>query len=287
MLAEGIPYFERYAAFLEQKAESGHEFWLADWMGNGNSERIPNPFVRDFYLIKAFTITALARRLAGLSDAVWEEKRKRFTERFMNTYLDEKGFCTIREQSAVAMILEAGIFREKSPLCEELVQTVLRDDCKLTSGMVGVQYLYSALSRSGRADLAFRLITESEPGFKTWFSHDATTLWESWDGTNKGSHNHHMFSCVIAWFYQSLLGLRPDPAYPGFERIELCPHMLSDISFVCGSMQTVKGKLEAAWRYSDGRFVYTVTIPEGIRASYRGEVLSSGIHTFTHREETV
>ncbi|MBQ2988829.1 MAG: family 78 glycoside hydrolase catalytic domain [Clostridia bacterium] len=286
MLTEGIPYFERYADFLQQKAESGHEFWLADWMGHGNSERIPNPFVRDFYLIKAFTVTALARRLAGLSDAAWEEKRTRFAERFMNTYLDEKGFCTVREQSAIAMMLEAGLFREEKPLCEELVQTVLRDGCKLTSGMVGVQYLYSALSRSGRADLAFRLITESEPGFKTWFSHGATTLWESWDGADKGSHNHHMFSCVIAWFYKSLLGICPDPAYPGFEKIELCPHVPGELPFVRGSMQTVRGTLEAEWRADSGRFVYTVKIPEGIRASYRGEALSAGTHIFTVEEET-
>ena len=286
MLTAGIPYFERYADFLQQKAESGHEFWLADWMGHGNSERIPNPFVRDFYLIKAFTVTALARRLAGLSDAAWEEKRTRSAERFMNTYLDEKGFCTIREQSAIAMMLEAGLFREEKPLCEELVQTVLRDGCKLTSGMVGVQYLYSALSRSGRTDLAFRLITESEPGFKTWFSHGATTLWESWDGADKGSHNHHMFSCVIAWFYKSLLGICPDPAYPGFEKIELCPHVPGELPFVRGSMQTVRGTLEAEWRNDGGRFVYTVKIPESIRASYRGEALSAGTHIFTIEEKT-
>ena len=286
MLIEGLPYFERYADFLEQKAEGGHEFWLADWMGHGNSERIPNPFVRDFYLIKAFTVTALARRLAGLSDAVWEEKRTRFSERFMDTYLDEKGLCTIREQSAIAMMLEAGLFREEKPLCEELIETVLRDGCRLTSGMVGVQYLYSALSRSGRTDLAFRLITESEPGFKTWFAHGATTLWESWDGADNGSHNHHMFSCVIAWFYKTLLGLCPDPAHPGFERIELCPCPIKELPFVSGSMQTVRGALEAEWRDDGERFVYTVKIPEGIRASYRGKELSAGIHTFAIKEET-
>ena len=285
MLIGGLPYFERYAAFLEQKAESGHEFWLADWMGHGNSERIPNPFVRDFYLIKALTVTALAKRLAGLPDAVWEEKRKYHSERFIRTYLDDKGFCRIREQSAIAMMLEAGLYREEKPLCEELAETVLRDGCRLTSGMVGVQYLYFALSRSGRADLAFRLITESEPGFKTWFSHGATTLWESWDGADKGSHNHHMFSCVIAWFYRSLLGLSPDPAHPGFERITLCPRFVKALPFVCGNMQTVRGTLRAEWRYADGNFVYTVEIPEGIRVSYRGEELCSGTHTFTVREE--
>ena len=285
MLIGGLPYFERYAAFLEQKAESGPEFWLADWMGHGNSERIPNPFVRDFYLIKALTVTALAKRLAGLPDAVWEEKRKYHSERFIRTYLDDKGFCRIREQSAIAMMLEAGLYREEKPLCEELAETVLRDGCRLTSGMVGVQYLYFALSRSGRADLAFQLITESEPGFKTWFSHGATTLWESWDGADKGSHNHHMFSCVIAWFYKSLLGLSPDPVYPGFEKTTLCPRFIKELPFVCGSMQTVRGTLRAEWRYTDGNFVYTVEIPEGIRASYRGKELCSGHHTFTVREE--
>ena len=40
----------------------------------------------------------------------------------------------------------------------------------LQAGMVGIQYIYSALFEIGRGDLAFRLLTDSDPGYRTWMN---------------------------------------------------------------------------------------------------------------------
>ena len=45
--------------------------------------------------------------------------------------------------------------------------------------------------------------------------------WEEWNGENRGSHNHHMYSGVISWFFRSLLGISPIEDAPAFEKIEL------------------------------------------------------------------
>ena len=178
------------------------------------------------------------------------------------------------------MMLETGLYRDREVIAKQLAAVAERDACQLTCGMVGVQYLYDALAHIGRPDLAYRFISESEPGYRTWFVNGATTLWERWDGETSGSHNHHMYSGVIAWFFKSLLGIIPDPAHPGFEEITLQPAFIKELGFVKGFEETVKGTILAEWQYADGVFEYTVTVPEGMRVFYDGQALKVGKNTF-------
>lgn len=121
---------------------------------------------------------------------------------------------------------------------------------------------------SGLSDVAYRMISESEPGYRTWYESGATTLWEMWDGKDKGSHNHHMYSNVLSWFFTDLLGISPKEEAPAFREIELKPSFVREIGFVKGHTVTVRGRIDAEWRYGNGEFIYTVTLPEGIRASF-------------------
>ena len=280
MLIRAIPYFERYIGYLSDKINEGHTFTYGDWMGYTCSKVVPKNFVRDFYLMKALFVTRKAHVLANTDVARWNERYEAEKEAFLSRYLDENGRCVIDQQSSLAMLLMSGLYRDRDVIRDQLVSAVLRDELRLTSGMVGVQYLYHALSASGRADLAYRMITETEPGYKTWFRHGATTLWERWEGENDGSHNHHMFAGVISWFYRSLLGIVPSEEAPGFEAIELCPAFVREAGFVKGHEDTVRGRIEAEWRYENGGFRYTVTIPDGIKASFDGQTLTVGKNEF-------
>ena len=284
MLISGIDVMEKYSLFIERKHLEGHKFILADWQGGVNSPLVPRLFVRDFYLIKALTITVFAQNLAGKENGVWKEKLEKYTEKFKKEYLDESGRCTVDSQCAIAMLIMAGLYENKQTLCDQLVARVLEDGVQLTCGMVGIQYVYDALSECGRGDLAYKLITETTPGYRSWYELGATTLWEKWDGKDEGSHNHHMFSGVIAWFYKSLLGIAPNAEKPAFEKIELNPVFIKELGFVKGDFDTVRGKISAEWRYEDGEFIYTVEVPEGISASFGGEELEAGKNIFEIKE---
>lgn len=280
MLIGSLPYFDRYADYLKKKITEGYEFILGDWMGYMNSPRIPIKFVLDFYMVKVLKICSFAHSLAKSDAEIWELRYTKEKEKFLNTYIDADGNCIIDEQSALAMILLTGLYRDKKTVAERLIAVVLRDGLKITSGMVGIQYIYDALTESGRADLAYRLITESDPGYKTWYESDATTLWERYDGKDDGSHNHHMFSNILAWFYKSLLGIAPSEEHPGFEEIELRPNFIERAKYVRGTMNTARGLIEAEWRLDADAFVYKVNIPEGICAKFNGHVLSTGENIF-------
>ena len=180
-------------------------------------------------------------------------------------------------------MIMAGLYEDKQTLCDQLIERVLEDGVQLTCGMVGIQYIYDALSESGRGDIAYKLITETTPGYRSWYELGATTLWEKWDGKDSGSHNHHMFSGIIAWFYKSLLGIAPNVKNPAFERIELKPVFIKELGFVKGGFETVRGKISAEWKYEDGEFIYTVDIPEGISASFGGKEIPTGKNIFRIR----
>ena len=279
MLRGAIPYFERYLTYLEREMAAGRQFLLADWTGSYNDPRIPYDYVRDFYYLKGAYITALACRLSG-KEGPWGEKLKAAKEDYLSRYLAPSGECKIAEQSAVAMLLTPWLCEGDEILGRQLAAIVERDGYRLTTGMVGVQYLYGALSGAGRADLALRIITESEPGYKTWYESGATTLWEHWDGATHGSHNHQMFSGVIAWFYRGLLGIVPREDAPGFERLILRPSFVPSLGFIKAEFMSVRGKIKAEWTSGTDGFLYRVTLPKGIDATFDGVPLHEGENEF-------
>ncbi|MBQ2756916.1 MAG: family 78 glycoside hydrolase catalytic domain, partial [Clostridia bacterium] len=208
MLQEGLPYFKRYIAFLEGALAAGREFELGDWKSNAGSRAVPKRMIAELHLLKALDITAFADRLAETGDILYEQKATALRAELATSYLDDKGRAIVAQQTAIAMLMMLHV-GEEAMLGTQLVERVLADGCQLRAGMVGIQYIYDALSRAGRPDLAFRLLTETKPGYRTWYEHGETSLWEEWNGENSGSHNHHMYSGVIAWFFHSLLGLTP------------------------------------------------------------------------------
>ena len=285
MLTGAISHFERYVDFLWQKKQENHEFILGDWLGYGSSPLTPKEFVRDFYLIRFLRVTLLAHELAGSRSPVMAARLESVTSEFLNRYLDECDASVITSQSALAMMLESGLYRNRQIIADQLADAVIRDDFKLTSGMVGIQYLYDALTTCGHPEYAYKIITESEPGYKTWYTAGATTLWECWDGQSKGSHNHHMFSNVLGWFFKSLLGVCPREGTPAFTEIELNPAFIRELGFVKGHMDTVRGRIEVEWSYQEGQFLYQVKIPQEIRATFRGTPLTAGLNRFVIDED--
>ena len=283
-MTDTLPSFLRYVTYLEDASREDKIFALGDWLGSGSSKRIPKAMVRDFYLVKAWRITALAGTLAG-EGASLQARYAATREAFIQKYTDESGRATVCEQAAVAMMIAEGLYRDREVLAAQLVEVVLRDNCQMTCGMVGVQYIYGALAAIGRGDLAYRMISESEPGYKTWFEHGATTLWECWDGVHSGSHNHHMFSNVLGWFFTALLGIAPREEAPGYRALVLQPSFVKEIGEAGGYIDTVCGRIAAAWQYREGVFTYTVELPEGISATFEGKPLSAGKNVFYVKEK--
>lgn len=114
-------------------------------------------------------------------------------------------------QGAQALALEFGLIPSGQIAAAD---RILLDDIEahggaLTTGIFGTRALLLYLTRTGRADLAARLVTRTEyPGWLYMLSQGATTLWESWKGgDNVPSLNHPMFGSVDGWMIRTLLGV--------------------------------------------------------------------------------
>ncbi len=284
MLKSGIEYFDRYIGYLEKSLDEGYDFILGDWLGYGSNPNVPKIFIWEFYLIKAYTITAFAYERAGLDNSKHLETLAKLRNEFIAKYIQADGRCTITDQTSVAIVIMNELYTDKNAVCSQLATLVEEGGPVLKTGMVGVQYIYDALSVAGRADLAFNMITQSSPGYRNWYENGATTLWELWNGVEKYSHNHHMFSAVIGWFFKSLLGVQPKLYAPGFEEIELNPRFVKEVGFAKGEMLTVNGKISIDWKYENGRFIYNVEIPSGVNAKYNGVKLAEGKNQFVVKE---
>lgn len=280
MLKAGIPFFERYIAFLEKKIEEKHEFILGDWMSSDVESKELKELIAKIYLLKAYDITAFAHKISNQNARSWEKKAADWRNRLAAQYINKNGKCTIVMQTAIALLLAFHIGKDRETLAEQLLSVIERDGFQLRAGMVGFQYIYHVLSDIGKGEIAYRLLTETAPGYKTWYEYGETTLWEEWNGENRGSHNHHMYSGVISWFYRSLLGIAPMENAPAFEKIDLKPVFIQSLKYVKGNMETVHGTIEANWIFRDNGFFYFVTVPEGVTAFFRGQQLQSGRNVF-------
>jgi alpha-L-rhamnosidase len=115
-----------------------------------------------------------------------------------------------------------------------------------------------------------------------------TTLWETWDGgvddPNGSGRCHPMFGSVVAWFYRSLAGIRPDPTQPGMKHFRIEPTPVAGLTHCKASYQSLYGRIRSEWRVdAKGRFKLTVEIPANTSATVtlppwgRATVLESGL----------
>lgn len=284
MLLEGIPYFKRYIAFLEDALAKGTKFELDDWLSNAGSHVVPGEMIWRVYLLKDLEITVFALGLAGEDATLYREKAKALRAELAATYIDENGKCNVEQQAAIAMLVGMGI-GDRDVLGRQLVARVEADGYQFRIGLVGMCFVFDALTAVGRADLAYRLLTETEPGYAAWCKKGETTLWEKWNGDNSGSHNHHMLSGVIAWFYTALLGIEPVLHAPAFAEIDLRPNFVKALGSAEGYLDTVRGRIAAEWHFTGDRVTYTVTVPAGVTAYYNGQKLQTGKNIFQIKTE--
>ena len=157
--------------------------------------------------------------------------------------------------------------------------TVNRFDSHVSVGVLGIQHLMRTLTRMGHPELAYTIATQtSYPSWGYMLNHDATTIWELWNGDTANpamnSGNHVMLlGDVLLWMYEDLAGIRPactvrkDAPY-AYKELYMRPYFAPQLNYVRAHYQSVNGKIESAWqRHDDGHILWTVTLPKGVSAT--------------------
>ena len=74
----------------------------------------------------------------------------------------------------------------------------------------------------------------------------ATTLWETWEGTQ--SHNHPMFGSVVKLLFTEILGIRQKEGGCGYTEYSVEPADIGALSWAEGSVRTKEGTIHVAWK---------------------------------------
>lgn len=163
---------------------------------------------------------------------------------------------------------------EEDRVTQSLVEDIRRRDTHLNTGIMGLRYLFEVLTRRGHGKLALALMhQDSYPSFGDLIHRGATTLWEYWGEPQLDrehgarSLNHPMMGGYDNWFYNTLAGIRPDPAQPGFKHFFLQPHPVDGLDWVRAHHDCAFGRIASEWKLSEGSFDWKILVPPGTRAT--------------------
>jgi alpha-L-rhamnosidase len=155
------------------------------------------------------------------------------------------------------------------------------------TGILATPLLLKVLTENGRADLAYTVMNQKDfPGFGDYIiGKKATTLWENWDGAS--SHSHPMYGSVIAWFFNTLAGISPDPALPGTPDFVINPFIDNELTYAKATYQSIFGQRSCSWEKKSDTLFMDVEIPVNTTAtihfpsSKAEQILENGVPILT------
>ena len=202
-------------------------------------------------------------------------------EAFARRFVTADAMLVGHTQTAYLLALGFDLLPEEQrpAALRHLVQRLEDNRFHLATGFVGTPLLAPVLTRFGRPDLAYRLLlNRTYPGWLYSVLQGATTIWERWnsysvkDGfgpVSMNSFNHYAYGAIGQWMYESVLGIAPLEAEPGFTTFAASPtpDPTGQLTRARGHVDTRHGRIEAAWTVADRRFHYDLTVPPDSRAA--------------------
>jgi len=271
ILEENYEGLKKYVEFLRSRAADNvlRYSYYGDWVA---VEKTPGELVSSaYYYYDVQLLVKIAELLGKSGDTqTYSQLAAQIKEAFNREFYDPKrGVYANGTQTANTLALFLDLIPNKE--AQDSVRSnlfndiVYQHDSHVTTGFIGVKYLFPLLTRSGLSDLAYDLATQTTyPSWGYMIANGATTLWELWQkrtGPSMNSHNHPMFGSVGAWFYQALAGINVEADSVGYRCIRIEPQIVRDLMWVSATVDTVRGTVSSSWTHSPGAITLDVVIP--------------------------
>jgi alpha-L-rhamnosidase len=163
--------------------------------------------------------------------------------------------------------------RLRSQAADRLVGRITANGWKLGTGFLGTPYLLEVLTDTGHADTAYRLLLNTEyPSWGYMVEHDATTMWERWNGNKMigdpgmNSFNHYAYGAVGEWLYRYAAGIDATATDAGLHTIMLHPNFDARLGNLEFSYESRYGTIQSQWIVKGLSAKWNVTIPPNTRA---------------------
>ena len=211
------------------------------------------------------------------NDGSFEEKmnkeRAELYDAFNNTYLIDIPNTNHKwygSQTATVMALQFEMV--DTDHLEAVVNGLAYDITEIKGGhhSVGIhgnRYIYTVLTKHGKADLAHQILTTPEfpsqtyvmnYGFTTW--PERQFEWEKKEGLTN-SLNHPMHSGFAAYFHESLGGIKSTYEAPGYKVFTVNPKYPEQINQTSVDIPTPYGTISNSWEKKGTNFSMRLIIP--------------------------
>ena len=229
-----------------------------------------------------FTDTAMVLDMCRKAELIFKIIGRKLQKKFAGELHDDLRTCIRKQlvdldtmtvvgrcQTSQAVALEFGIFNkeEEDRAFSVLEQIIEEDEEFINTGVIGIRFIFHVLSRYGRTDLAYRMITRPDfPSYGYWLKCGATSLWEDFlsEDVSKGSKNHHFLGDISSWFIQDIAGLKVNPSCRNVDEIEIAPHFIDELDYASAFFISHKGRIEVKWHRVNDRIILELSAPNGI-----------------------
>ncbi|MEM6504312.1 MAG: family 78 glycoside hydrolase catalytic domain [Planctomycetota bacterium] len=278
LLAKLYEPMKRWVGWYESQSVDG----LAEIGGFGDwvaLEETPAEMCGTAYFAQSSRILSrLATILGNESDANrYCAQADQAAEAFHRKYYDDsEGHYLPRTQTAqlLSLAFDLAPAELRQPIADQLACMVQERCDKPATGFVGTALLLPVLSRFGYHELAYRVLnTRTFPSLGYMIDQGATTVWERWntdkEGPEMNSRNHFCLGAMAQWFYEELVGIKPDQDVPGFRKVLLEPKPVGDLTFAKLKYESAQGPIEVQWQIKEGNLIYEVSLPGNVQAELR------------------
>lgn len=261
----------RYMEFIDSMSENNAVcFGLGDWCAPEGVKVCPTEITDTSYFYIDNKIMSKCAAIIGKDGSVYQKRAEEIKASFREKYI-QKDFYLGDDTTAIACAIFQDLYNanEKAIAAEHLNKLYADNGYHINCGILGIKYLYSALSDYGYAETAYKMTVNPEyPSYAYWINNGMTTLCENWEMSH--SCNHHMFSEVDMWFYKHLAGIQIDE---GNTSVHIRPCYIDSIEWLNASHRGISVKYDGKKIEisSDIPAVYVTRIGEEI-------YLGTGVH---------
>lgn len=147
-----------------------------------------------------------------------------------------------------------------------LIKALDKYGWRLGTGFLSTPLILSVLEKID-LEYAYRLLENEEmPGWLFMPKNGATTIWESWEGTESqsgiASLNHYSKGAVCEWLFESMCGIKVD----GENSFVISPKPGGHFAFAEASYESIYGKVTSGWERHEGKIIYSFVIPSNCSA---------------------
>ncbi len=220
--------------------------------------------------------------------ALFEQYKKGCTKAYRQLIL-QPGYTldTDRQAKLVRPLYMNLLGEEQTAFAEDrLIKAMEHYGWRLGTGFMSTPFILYVLTELD-IEFAYRLLENEEmPGWLFMPKNGATTIWESWEGTQAqggiASLNHYSKGAVCEWLFKTMCGIRIN----GENHFIISPRPGGHFTHAKAGYQSVFGHVESGWEKTEGGYQFTIIVPCNTTADImlpdgRQESVQHGLYRYT------